>query len=285
VPIEPTQALGATLPARTSSWTADDVILYHLGIGAGIGRATDVAELRYLYEPDLSVLPSFGVTPAFGFVDDVNTFPGVAIDYSLMLHGEQELLLHRAIPADATVTSTARVAELWDKGKAAVIVIEVTSGVDGDAIFTNRYSLFARSEGGFGGSPGPSSAPPPIPDRSPDAVVASPTVEHQALIYRLSGDKNPLHADPSVARAAGFDRPILHGLSSYGVVCKAVVDGVLGGDTQVVRSYRARFAGVVYPGETIVTSMWAEDDEVVLTADTLERGTPVLRNAVIRSLR
>src|SRR5262249_27240488 len=154
-----------------------------------------------------------------GFVDDVNSFPGIAIDYAQMLHGEQELLVHRAIPVNAEVTNTARIAELWDKGKAALIVVETSTRVGDDPLFTSRYSLFARSEGGFGGSPGPPTEPARVPDRPPDAVVTSRTLEHQALIYRLSGDKNPLHADPAVAAAAGFDRPILHGLCTYGVVC------------------------------------------------------------------
>ena len=173
-------------------------------------------------------------------------------------------------------------AALYDKGSAAVVVIEVESGPAGDPLFTNRFTVFARGEGGFGGdqnSPAPQNAPP---DREPDAVVESPTMRHQALIYRLSGDKNPLHADPDFAKLGGFDAPILHGLCTYGIACKAVVDTLLDGDVNAVARYQVRFTGVVFPGETVVTSMWREGDRIVLSATTTERpDKAVLSNAAI----
>ena len=155
------------------------------------------------------------------------------------------------------------------------------TGPAGDPIFTNRFTIFARGEGGFGGDP---DSPPPgntPPDREPDAVVESPTMSHQALIYRLSGDKNPLHADPDFAKLAGFETPILHGLCSFGIVCKAAVDRALGGDVAKVARYQARFAGVFFPGETMVTSIWREGGRLIVAAKSKERGTPVLSNAAL----
>ena len=284
MPIDPSVALGAPIPSFTTTWDADDVILYHLGIGAGLGQPTDPAELAYTYEQRLVVLPSFGVIPAFpgllmAFSGEV---PGLAIDPALGLHGEQDLEIHQPIPTSGSVENRPRVAAVYDKGSAGVVVIEVESGPAGDPLFTNRFAVFARGEGGFGGdqnSPAPQNAPP---HREPDAVAESPTLRHQALIYRLSGDKNPLHADPDFAKLGGFEAPILHGLCTYGIVCKAVVDTLLDGDVNAVARYQVRFTGVVFPGETVVTSMWQEGDRIVLSATTTERpGKAVLSNAAI----
>jgi acyl dehydratase len=200
----------------------------------------------------------------------------------LLLHGEQEIeVLTAEVPTAATVRSVGRVAAVYDKGKAALVVIEAeTTGASGAPMFRNRFSLFLRGEGGFGGDPGPKGAEAP-PEEAPDLVVESPTLPQQALLYRLLGDKNPLHADPAFAAFGGFERPILHGLCSYGIACKAVVDGLLGGEVAAVAGYRARFAGVVTPGDTIVTSMWRRGARVHLAAADKEKGTPVLANAVV----
>ncbi|HVW34970.1 MAG TPA: MaoC/PaaZ C-terminal domain-containing protein [Acidimicrobiia bacterium] len=284
MPIDPSVALGATIEPFSSSWDADRVILYHLGIGAGLNRATDPAELAYTYEQKLVVLPSFAVVPAFpGLVAAAGgRVPGLAINPVMILHGEQDVEIHQPIPTAGTVEHRPRVASLYDKGKAALVTIEVESGPAGGApMFTNRFTIFARGEGGFGGdpnSPAPGNEPP---DREPDAVTESPTMSHQALIYRLSGDKNPLHADPDFAKLGGFDTPILHGLCTHGIVCKAVVDALLDGDTTAVARYQNRFTGVVFPGETVVTSMWREGDRIIISAATKERGQPVLSNAAI----
>ncbi len=280
MPIDSEKALGAELPAGAGSWTRDQVILYHLGIGAGT-NATDPKELEYAYEKNLKVLPSFGVIPVFGSLAGMTRVPGLQMNMALVLHGEQDLELHRPIPPEATVSSKGRVAGIYDKGKAALIVLEVdTQDEAGEPLFTNRFSLFARGEGGFGGDSGPKAGNVP-PERKPDCVVESPTLPQQALLYRLSGDKNPLHADPEFAKLGGFDTPILHGLCSYGIVCKAVVDGLLDGDTAKVARYQVRFAGVVFPGETIVTSMWQEDGKILIQAATQQRGSPVVSNAAI----
>ena len=217
----------------------------------------------------------------FSALGHLGAIPGVSINFAMVLHGEQDVEIHRPIPTEAKIETTGRVAGLYDKGKAALIVLEVASKMaGGEPLFTNRFSISARGEGGFGGDAGPKPGNE-APARTPDAVVESPTVSHQALLYRLSGDKNPLHADPDFAKMGGFDVPILHGLCSYGVVCKAVVDKLLDGAVDRVARYQARFAGVVFPGETIVTSMWKENGKIILSAKTKERDTPVIGNAAI----
>jgi acyl dehydratase len=184
-------------------------------------------------------------------------------------------------PAAADARTTGRVAGIFDKGSGALVVVEATTtDSNGSALFLNRFSLFVRGEGGFGGEPGPRTGNE-APERSPDVEIEHATVPQQALLYRLCGDKNPLHADPAVAARAGFDRPILHGLCTYGIVCKAAVDRLLGGDVSRVARYRARFAGVLFPGETIVVQGWREDDRILLRAACRERGTPVLTNAAL----
>ena len=281
MPVDPSKALGAVLPAGEASWGADNVILYHLGIGAGVGKATDPKELEYTYEARLKVMPSFAVVPVFGSLGTLGSVPGIDINFAMVLHGEQEVVIHRPIPVSATIVSEAKVTGLYDKGKAALIILEVASKEKGGApLFTNRFTIFARGEGGFGGPAGPKPGNE-APSRAPDAEVETSTVSHQALLYRLSGDKNPLHCDPEFAKFGGFDTPILHGLCSFGIVCKAVVDTLLDGAVDKVASYGARFAGVVFPGETIVTSMWKEGNKILIAAKTKERGTPVIGNAAI----
>jgi acyl dehydratase len=281
VPIDRDKVLGAELAAGVSTWDADDVILYHLGIGAGV-PPTDPDELKYVYEPQLHVLPSFGVLPVFSTMAGMVGMEGMSFNPMMLLHGEQSIVVHQPLPTSAKVTSTGRIAEVFDKGKGALVVVETETRDDsGELLCTNRFSSFIRGEGGFGGPSGP----PPgnvAPDREPDLTVESPTLPQQALLYRLSGDKNPLHVDPAMAKLGGYDTPILHGLCSYGIVCKAVVDHALGGDVTKVASYEARFAGVLFPGETIVTSLWRDGDTVTVAATCKERGTPVISNAAVR---
>ncbi len=281
MPIDLEKARGAKLATTTGEWGPDQVILYHLGIGAGMGKPTDPKELEYTYEKSLKVLPSYGVIPVFGAVGGMAGVPGIQINFALVLHGEQDIEIHRPIPVRAKIESSGRIAGIYDKGKAALIVIEVeTRETGGEKLFTNRFSIFARGEGGFGGDSGPK-AGNDAPTRAPDAVVESVTVPHQALLYRLSGDKNPLHADPAFAKLGGFDKPILHGLCSFGIVCKAVVDELLDGDVSRVARYQVRFAGVVFPGETIETSMWRDGNKILIAAKSKERGAPVISNAAI----
>jgi acyl dehydratase len=280
MPIDPSKALGAKTGEGTSEWTRDQVILYHLGVGAG-DPPTDASELEYTYEKNLKVLPSFGVIPVFGSMGGLGAIPGLEFNFAMLLHGEQDLEIHQPIPPEAKVTNRGEVKEIWDKGKAALVVLEmVTSDESGAPLFTNRFSLFLRGEGGFGGEPGPKAGNEP-PDRDPDGVIDVPTLPQQALIYRLSGDKNPLHADPEFAKMGGFDKPIIHGLCSYGVVCKAIVDNVLGGDTEKVARWQARFAGVGFPGETYQIAYWQEGDRILVRASSKERGAPIITNAAV----
>lgn len=280
MPIDVDRVVGRELPGDRYSWGPDDVIRYHLGIGAGYpdGPAGD---LPWLYEPQLRVLPSFGVLPVFPTLAGVLALDGVSVNPLLILHGEQEIVVHRPLPDRAEVTNTGRVTGVFDKGKGALIVAE-TDTVDesGDLLCTNRFGIFARGEGGFGGPSGPA---PTVgsPSRPPDVVHESPTLPQQAALYRLCGDKNPLHIDPALAAMAGYDRPILHGLCSYGIALKAVVDRVLDGDPGRVRGWGARFSGVLFPGETVSTSMWVEPGRVLVTAACRERGTPVISHGVV----
>src|SRR5262245_14621541 len=280
MPIDPSKALGHVLGEGQYSYDKDRVILYHLGIGAG-NPPTDPNELEYTYEKNLKVLPSFGVIPVFGAMGGLASVPGLSFNFAMLLHGEQDIEVHQPIPPEATITNRGRLAEIWDKGKAALVVLQVdTSDESGQPLFTNRFSLFLRGEGGFGGEKGPK-AGNEAPERAPDGILSVPTLPQQALIYRLSGDTNPLHADPAFARLGGFDRPIIHGLCSYGIVCKAIVDRVLGGDVSRVARYQARFAGVGFPGETYLVSYWKQGDQILVQAKSKERDAPIISNCAL----
>ncbi len=282
MPINLEEAIGAELDPVEFSWKSTDVQLYHLGLGAG-GDPMDRRELRYLADVTPQVLPTFGnVAQSFHMTEPPAVrFPGIDIELSKVLHASEAVTTPGPIPPSGTGTAVTRFTEIWDKGKAAVIWSETTVTDPNDTLlWTQKRSIFARGEGGFGGEPGPRPGNE-APDRKPDHVIESPTLPQQALLYRQSGDKNPLHADPEFAKLGGFDAPILHGLCSFGIVCKAVVDTVLDGDVTVVARYRVRFAGVVFPGETIVTSAWVDGNRILIRAETKERGSPVISNAAI----
>ncbi len=282
MPIDLAMAVGAALPETVYSWSDDDVILYHLGIGAG-NPPTDPIELRYCYEGDLHVLPTYATIPQFSMMMSMGAAHGMDIDLSRVLHGEHEIQVHDEIPTSGTVVQQGVITNIYDKGKGALALVQIVSVLEktGAPIFTNRASIFIRGEGGFGGDPGPPPAPGP-PDRAPDHVVASPTLPQQALLYRrASGDPNPLHVDPGFALFAGFDRPILHGLCTYGIVGKAVVDHALDSEPHRVASFAARFSGVVFPGETIVTRIWEDGGHLSVVAEAEERGVVVLSNGAV----
>ena len=282
MPIDLATAIGAELVGTTFSWSDEDIILYHLGLGAG-NPPTDPKELRYAYEGDLHVLPTFATIPQFPMMMSMGMAPGFDINLAMILHGEHEIVIHEPIPTKGTVTQTGRVVDVFDKGKGALAVIEIVSVMErtGRPLFTNRASIFIRGEGGFGGDSGPA-VTGAVPEREPDHVVESTTLPQQALLYRMaSGDKNPLHADPGFAAFAGFDRPILHGLCTYGIVAKAVIDRAVDAGPESVASFRARFSGVVFPGETLVTRIWEESDHLAVSAEAKERETTVVSNGVL----
>ncbi|HZY76669.1 MAG TPA: MaoC/PaaZ C-terminal domain-containing protein [Jatrophihabitantaceae bacterium] len=280
MPIDPSVAVGAELPPVQFEWTASDVLLYHLALGAG-ANPTDPRELRYVTETHLQVLPTFAVVaPTVHATEPPRvSYPGIEIDLAKVLHGTQRIDVHGTVPVQGKGSAITRVADVYDKGSAAVIVTETAvSDLDGAPLWTNTSSIFARGEGGFGGQRGPSSSNE-LPEREPDAELSTPTLPQQALWYRLLGDRNPLHSDPAFAAAAGFPAPILHGLGTYGIVCKALVDEFLDGDTARVRSFGVRFAGVVFPGETLRTLAWREDDRLIVETSVMERdNAPALSN-------
>ncbi len=281
MPVDPSVAIGAQLPVLDFSWTAADVQLYHLALGAG-GDPLNARDLTYVLEDRLQVLPTFAVVAqtVHRFEPPTVHYPGISIELAKVLHGTQRIDVHASLPAVGQARASAWISGVYDKGSAAVIetTTEVTD-VDGTPLWTNTSSIFARGEGGFGGERGPSGRPDP-PAREPDAVITTRTLPQQALIYRLLGDRNPLHSDPEFAADAGFPRPILHGLATYGIVAKAVVDAELGGDVAKIAAYGVRFAGVVFPGETLRTSVWREDGRLVLTTTVDERdGAPALAGA------
>lgn len=293
MPIDAAKALAAEPRSAEITWDHKDIQLYHLGLGAGV-PATDPDELRYTLESKLHVLPSFATVAGagMGVVGGLSS-PGVEVNLAAVLHGGQSITLHRPIPVKGKADVTSKVAAVYDKGKAAILVLR-TEVADGDGpLWTSDAQIFVRGEGGFGGERGPSTRLP-APEGEPDKAVERVVREDQALLYRLSGDWNPLHADPEFAKLAGFDRPILHGLCTYGMTLKAVVDTVLGGDVSRVRGYSTRFTGIVFPGETLRIRMWrsqgskgsngskGSDGRVQVSVTAVERDdAPVLADTIV----
>ncbi|MER6115991.1 MaoC/PaaZ C-terminal domain-containing protein [Streptomyces sp. NPDC001743] len=287
MPIDAEKALAAEPRTSRISWDHKDVQLYHLGIGAGArpglaDPAVDPGELRYTLESRLQVLPSFATVAGAGAaLAGGLSAPGVDVDLAAVLHGGQSVRVHRPVPVRGSAVTTSKVAAVYDKVKAAVLVLRTEAADDDGPLWTSDSQIFVRGEGGFGGERGPS-ARTAYPAVAGDHVVERPVRPDQALLYRLSGDWNPLHADPDFAAKAGFGRPILHGLCTYGMTLKAVTDTVLGGDVTRVRSYRARFTGVVFPGETLRIEMWTSPDQVRVEVRAVERdNAPVLDDTFV----
>ena len=279
MPIDPAVAIGAEVGTVDFSWSETDVLLYQLAIGAG--RHGD---LSYTLETaGLQVLPSFAVVaPTFHMTDPPPLdLPGCDIDLAQVVHGSQEVNVHGLLPTSGTASLTTRITDVWDKGKAAVIWQEGTAtSPDGDELWTVRSSIFVRGEGGWGGDRG-SSDPVTPPERAPDLETTYDVRDDQALLYRLCGDRNPLHADPAFAKKAGFPAPILHGLCTWGIVLREVTDGLLSGDAGGVGGFAARFAGVVFPGEAIQVSAWDEGDRILLNATVGADRRPALADGVL----
>ena len=252
-----------------------DCVLYALGVGA------KVDELDYLFEMNgPKVLPTFAVVPSFNSL--ISVAGDLGANPMMILHGEQKIILHRPIPPNGEFSTVAEVKGIYDKGKGALVMVEAkTTDEKNEPVFDNWFSIFVRGEGGFGGERGPEAlkADPPQ-GKAPDFSFSETTAPEQALLYRLSGDLNPLHASPQFAKMGGFDRPILHGLCTYGFAGRAVLKHACGGDPKRLKTFAARFAGVVFPGDTLTTQGWqVEPGKWVVEAKTQE-GKVVLSNAI-----
>jgi len=264
--------VGQKLPPSTFEYDDRDVMLYALGVGAG----TD--ELQYVFERGLKVIPTFGVVPAFPALMSLVTVG--KINPVMLLHGEQRIEVKKPFPPAAKVTTVSTVRAIYDKGRGALVVVDAeTTDEAGEALCVNTFGIFIRGEGGFGGDRGPSGPKNVPPERPPDEVVEMETLPQQAAIYRLSGDRNPLHIDPNFAKMAGYDQPILHGLCSFGHVCRAVIQKYCGGDPDRFKALEVRFSGVVFPGDKIITEMWKESDTEIILQTKTQRGEVVLSNA------
>ncbi len=264
--------VGQKLPPSTFEYTERDVMLYALGVGAGTG------ELQYVFERGLKVIPTFGVVPAFPALANLVTV--AKINPVMLLHGEQRIEIKKPFPPAAKVTTESTIRAIYDKGRGALVVADAeTMDEAGEVLCVNTFGAFVRGEGGFGGDRGPSGPKNVPPERPPDEVVEMQTLPQQAAIYRLSGDRNPLHIDPSFAKMAGYDQPILHGLCSFGHVARAVIQKYCGGDPDRFKALDVRFSGVVFPGDKIITEMWKESDTQIILQTKTQRGEAVLTNA------
>ncbi len=263
------QAAGIELPPTTFGYDDRDVMLYAVGVGA--------TELDFVFERNLKVLPTFAVIPAFPGL--MGLTQAVEINPVMILHGEQSIKLNKPITVKGKLTTSGKVTGVFDKGKGALVVIESeTKDEQGAALFVNTASVFVRGAGGFGGERGPEAGNKP-PDRAPDKTVEMQTLLTQAMIYRLSGDRNPLHVDPAFAKMAGYDTPILHGLCTLGHAGRAVLGAYCDNDPARMTGLEVRFSGVVFPGDSIITEMWDEGGgRIVLQAKT-QRGDVVISNA------
>ncbi|CAB3874606.1 hypothetical protein LMG3410_02978 [Achromobacter aegrifaciens] len=262
------------------TYTAKDSILYALGLGLG-RDPLDARELPFVYEERQLAVPTQAAVlgyPGFWMKE-----PDTGIDWRRVLHASQSVQLHRPLAPAGTVIGRTRIKDILDKGPdvGALFFVERTLETrHGALLATVEQAVMARGNGGFGGASGPSPAPAKLPESTPEHVCDLPTLTSQALLYRLSGDLNPLHADPEVARAGGFERPILHGLCSYGIACHGLLRMLCDYEPARLKRIDVRFSAPVYPGETIRVEAWGASGEVRFRATALERQKVVLNNGL-----
>ena len=265
MPLNP-DAVGTESEPAEISWTSKDALLYAVSIGAGAGELAFTTENTNGVRQQ--VFPTFPVVMGYGsggrsVMASIGTF-----NPALLVHGQQAVTLHRPIPVEGTASITSKLTDMFDKGKAAVVVTEASVSMNGEPLYTTRSSAFIRGEGGWGGDRGPSGPQNVPPERAPDHEVTYQTSPDQAFIYRLNGDRNPLHTDPSFAAAGGFDRPILHGLCSYGFTGRGLLHALCGSDPARFHHIEGRFASPVMPGESLTIKAWdtADGEAVFITS-------------------
>jgi acyl dehydratase len=254
-----------------------ETMLYALSVGMG-RDPLDARELPFVFEgAGLRAVPTMAVVLA-----STGIIRKTGVDFAKVLHGEQRLTLHRPLPVAGELLANSRVAAVYDKGagKGAVLLLETTarSAADNMPLFTFVMTIMARGDGGFGGPQGSGPEPHQLPERAPDWTDVFGTRPEAALLYRLNGDRNPLHADPSMAARVGFVRPILHGLATYGIACRALLRTVCDYDAGRLLSFDARFSAPVYPGEDIATDIWRDGDVVSFRCRVPARDVVVLNN-------
>ena len=276
------EAVGGRSEPGNNAWTSKDALLYALGVGAGQADATGF-ELEFTTENSMNiaqrVLPTLPVVVAMG--GGANAPKWGDFDFRMLLHGEQGVTVHGPIPADGEVTTVQRLVGIYDKGKAAVVRLEnVSTYLDGTPAFTTRFAAFIRGEGGCGTAGDDIADPPKVPERSPDHEVSYAVRPDQALLYRLSGDRNPLHSDPELAKFAGFDRPILHGLCTYGFTGRALLHTLCGSDVAKFKSMDNRFSKPVMPGDVLTIRMWITEPGMAQYQTVNQDGTVVIDGGV-----
>jgi acyl dehydratase len=279
MPINP-DAVGTESEPTEASWTSKDALLYAVGIGAGTDELTFTTENTN--GVDQQVFPTFAVVIGWGRGSALGALG--SFNPAMLVHGQQAVTLHKPIPVEGKVTLSSKITHIWDKGKAAVVGTETVAidQADGQPLYTNFASLFIRGEGGWGGDRGVSGPQNVPPEREPDDAVTYQTSPDQALVYRLSGDRNPLHSDPAFAALGGFDRPILHGLCSYGFTGRALLHTLAGGDPGRFRHMEARFAAPVLPGDALTVKMWNTGDGEALFTTCRQDGTVVIDQGLCR---
>ncbi len=271
--------IALAIPDTQQSYCRKDVMLYALSLGYG-ANPLDASQLPFVYEPALRAAPTMGVVLAHpGFWPrDLDT----GLDWVRIVHAEQGLVLHKPLPPEAEVIGKSRVVEIIDKGpgKGAFIVYErrILERATGEPLCTISQTMFCKGDGGFGGPSRSLPAPHAIPDQQADIVADQATALDMPLFYRLNGDWNPLHVDPEVARKAGFERPILHGLATYGIAGRAILTTVCDSDPSRFASIFGRFTAPVYPGETLRTEIWIDGDTVSYRVRVVERDVIAINN-------
>lgn len=277
--IDPAALLHRAFPPARQRYDAHQTMLYALGVGLG-RDPLDARELRYVYEKNLLALPS--MVQVLGHPGFWAKEPDTGINWQRLVHAGQRFTLHNNLPPTGKIVAQNRVSAVYDRGvdRGAMLVQsrQVRDAASGALIATIEQTSLLRGDGGFGGEPDPAAPPAPLPDRAPDLVCDLTTPAQLALLYRLSGDDNPLHADPEVARGAGFERPILHGLCTMGIACHAIIRSALDYEAYRLRSMAVRFSAPFIPGETLRTEIWREGEILRFRSLSRERGIVVLGN-------